>query len=348
VIEPPDIALEEILDRLRARWHVEANAVEFLPIGNDSGAWVFRVTGSSGAWFLKLRKGPVNQSSLAVPRFLADRGVGHMVAPVPTSDGAMFDGGDEYALILYPFIEGESGGKVGMSAQLWTGLGGVLRRIHDTPLEGFAAASLRREDFQPPLAEVVREIGRSVGGGAFDEPFERALAAFWRPRRAEIDAIVDRAEALGQLARVRAPSFVICHADSHAWNVLVDPSGEFVLVDWDETLLAPRERDLMFVGGGVDGLPPDPRSFYAGYGAVEIDPVVLAYCRYRWVVEELGDYAMRVFLTPDAGPETRSEGVEGFASVFEPGRVVETAYRSEEAIRATAIDGTHSPVEPSR
>jgi hypothetical protein len=32
----------------------------------------------------------------------------------------------------------------------------------------------------------------------------------------------------------------------------------------------------MFVGGGVDGLPPDSRSFSSGYGDVDIDPVVTA------------------------------------------------------------------------
>lgn len=332
MIERPDISSDEILERLRAGWDLEADVAEFLPIGNDSGAWVFRVSAATGAWFLKLRKGPVNESSLVVPRFLAEHGVGHLVPPIPTSSGAMFHGGVGFAFILYPFVEGRSGGEVGMSIRLWTEFGAVLRRIHDTPVAGRSAALLRREGFVPPLAAVVREIGAAVERDSVGDPYQRALSAFWRPRRTEIERIVDRAEALAVQARSRASELVICHADSHAWNVLIEPSGDFVIVDWDETLLAPRERDLMFVGGGVDGLPPDPRSFYSGYGDVDIDPVVMAYYRYAWVVEELGDYARRVFLTSDAGEETRASGVEGFASTFEPGHVVEIAYRSEEDI----------------
>jgi hypothetical protein len=50
------------------------------------------------------------------------------------------------------------------------------------------------------------------------------------------------------------------------------------------------------------------------------------------VVEEPGDYARRVFLTPDAGADTRVSGVAGFASTFDPGHVVEKAYRSDEAL----------------
>jgi spectinomycin phosphotransferase len=122
---------------------------------------------------------------------------------------------------------------------------------------------------------------------------------------------------------------VICHADIHAWNVLVRPGGGFAIIDWDGTFLAPRECDLMFVRGGVGGLDNDADAFYAGYGEVTIDPVVMALYRYRWVVEELGDYARRVFAMPEAGEATRADAAASFAGVFEPGEVVEAAYRAE-------------------
>jgi len=95
----------------------------------------------------------------------------------------------------------------------------------------------------------------------------------------------------------------------HAWNVLVGPSGEFVVVDWDETLLAPRERGLMFVDGGVGNLDTEGSAFYAGYGEVDIDPLLIAYYRFDWIVQELADYGRRAFRMPDLGEETRAEAV---------------------------------------
>ena len=38
---------------------------------------------------------------------------------------------------------------------------------------------------------------------------------------------------------------MITHGDGPG-NVLQDPSGEIYLVDWDDVMLAPRERDLWF------------------------------------------------------------------------------------------------------
>jgi spectinomycin phosphotransferase len=113
---------------------------------------------------------------------------------------------------------------------------------------------------------------------------------------------------------------VICHADFHAWNVLIERSGDFVVVDWDETLLAPRERDLMFVDGGVGDLDTKGFAFYAGYGPVEMDPVVMAYFRHDWVVQELADYWRRVFLMGDVGDGTRAQALDLFAGMFEPTR----------------------------
>lgn len=46
---------------------------------------------------------------------------------------------------------------------------------------------------------------------------------------------------------VAALDFVLCHADFHDANLLIDPTGRLFIVDWDEIILAPKERDLVFV-----------------------------------------------------------------------------------------------------
>jgi hypothetical protein len=51
---------------------------------------------------------------------------------------------------------------------------------------------------------------------------------------------------------------VLCHADRHGWTVLVRGDDEVAIVDWDEPLLAPKERDLMFVGAASDASGATP------------------------------------------------------------------------------------------
>ena len=144
---------------------------------------------------------------------------------------------------------------------------------------------MRREDFAVPLAASIRHLAVRIDEPAGDD-LHRELAAIWAARRDEIDRIVARTESLGRLAADRDPPLVICHADVHAWNVLVTPDEGIAIVDWDGTFLAPRECDLMFVGDRGGGMEHDAGAFAAGYGQLDADPVVAAFYRYRWVTEE--------------------------------------------------------------
>ena len=76
-----------------------------------------------------------------------------------------------------------------------------------------------------------------------------------------------RADRLGRELAGEPFPLVLCHADLHTWNVLVDAGGRLWIADWDEAVLAPRERDLFFVVGGIDpGLvrPSDTAAFFEG------------------------------------------------------------------------------------
>jgi len=105
------------------------------------------------------------------------------------------------------------------------------------------------------------------------------------------------------------------------------------IVDWDETVLAPRERDLMFVIGGIIGGLVGPRQeelFFQGYGETSVDPLALAYYRYARAVEDIGAYGEEVFFRPDLGPVSKRAAVEGCMSLFTPGSIVSLAFASDD------------------
>jgi spectinomycin phosphotransferase len=328
MLEPPEIPIGALIERVRARFGIPADHARFLPIGNDDAAWAFRVSTGRDAWFLKVLARPVDPASLEVPRYLAEHGVDHLVTPVPTISGRSFDRGEPFSLLLYPFVDGEPGGDIGLTTAQRIELGRLLRQIHDMPAPSNITRIIRHERFVPRDLEPVRRIAAEVRSGSFDDPLQRTLVDIWARHQREIDRIIDRTEPLGAEARVRSGDPVICHADFHAWNVLVQPSGDFVVVDWDETLLAPRERDLMFVDGGVGDLDTDGSVFYSGYGHGEIDPMVMAYYRFDWVLQELASYWRRVFQS-DVGDDTRAQAVRLFASMVESGGVIAAARRAD-------------------
>ena len=76
MLNKPDLADARIAARLREGFGISSTRIDFLPIGNDTFAFVYRVLASDGtAYFLKARKGNVYPPSLLVPHYLQSHGV---------------------------------------------------------------------------------------------------------------------------------------------------------------------------------------------------------------------------------------------------------------------------------
>lgn len=333
--EPPiDLPDRALAASLRTHYGIADAEITFLPLGYDSSAWVYRARAAGGVpYFLKVRKSVTNAPGLLVPRYLRDHGGARVVAPLATAAGTLWAALDGYALILYPFVAGATGMVQGMTPPQWIAYGASLRQIHATTLPPDLAQSMQRETFVPVGAGMIRDLETHMGSTSVAGPEARALAAFWQQRRDVIRTLTERAEELGRRLSRTAPAFVLCHADIHTNNVLLDVDGQLWIVDWDDTVLAPRERDLMFaVGGGISREfvgPRDEELFLQGYGATTIDPLALAYYRHAWAVGDIGAYGEEVFVRPDLGPVSKRAALDKFRSLFLPGSIVELALASD-------------------
>ena len=339
MLEKPNLQDESIASCLREQYEIGVTNLEFLPIGNDATAWVYHVhTGGERDLFLKVKKGGAYAPSLLVPHFLKEQGLHQIVAPIADTSGKLSQPFGEFSLILYPLINGQTGAETGLTEAQWTEFGALLRRIHETSPTPQLAKEMRRETFAPQWALLAKELHVKVMNDEYAGPdstqFERELAIYWKEKSDEISRIVARTEELGRLLQDRTTEFVLCHADIHTSNLLVTPDEQLFVVDWDETIIAPKERDLMFfvdkIAAGRAIGDKNSDCFFAGYGGKAIDPVGISYYRYEWVVQEIGDFGKRVFLSSDGGEETKKAALCEFIELFEQGDVVDGAYASEE------------------
>lgn len=331
MLEKPNLPDGKITACLHQHYSLVIAQVQFLPLGYDSSAWVYRVESTTGdAYFLKVRRGELYPPAFLIPPYLISHGIPQAVAPLPTINQGYWADLEDFHLILYPFIEGDSGLRLGMSEEQWRVYGTCIKRLHSTRLPSELAEQIPRETFVSTWLPKFRALHQEVMVNEYTDPLKRELAAFWRGKRREIEAICNRVDELSQTLPRDAGEFVLCHADIHTGNVLLDRQGGLHIVDWDQPLLAPKERDLMFIGAGVAEIatPAQVNAFYQGYGEAAINSALLAYYRYEWAVQDMGDFSARVFLW-DMGEETRRDAVECFCSLFEPGRIVETAYRAD-------------------
>jgi aminoglycoside phosphotransferase (APT) family kinase protein len=220
-------------------------------------------TFTDGRWLVKLwRQQPDSDAALALTAELAARGI-----PVPaaqrTLDGSYTSAylGRRYA--LFPFLDGRQATWDDADA-----IARAMRAVHE--IDGLPLPST---DMDQWCIELLRDRR--------DHPWII-------DRRDEVMANVDRLEAVIERARAIDVAHVVCHHDLFPHNVLVGPDGGVVaLLDWGQTMLAPREHDLF---AGLCG--PDPVRFLSAYGAQRLDLTHLEYAR---LARSLGDLAHRIY-----------------------------------------------------
>lgn len=335
MVERPTVADEAIMTALRAEYGISGAALTFLPIGNDSATWVYRLRSDEGeAYFVKLRSDDgFRVASLSVPFALREHGVPHVLAPVPTREGHLWAVLDGFVLTVYPFIEGRMAADVGLSPEQWRAFGSLARQIHDSRLAKEMVQAVQRERFVPSRRHLVEQLQSATGRRAFANDEQGAFAAFWQKKTDVIATVVERADELGGKLRQAAAPLVLCHADMHTWNVLLARSGDWWLVDWDEVILARKERDLMFVVGGIggDGVGPEQSDwFLQGYGDVDIDSTALAYYRNAWAVQDITAFGEELFfMSSQQGPASRRAALRYFMGLFEEGGIVQRALLSD-------------------
>ena len=332
MLEKPAIPDGQIIACLRSAYGLSVAGLDFLALGADANTAVYRaVTVDKTPYFVKLRSGAFDESSVSVPNYLSDRGLRPIIAPRATRTGRLWAEVAAYRLILYPFVESRDAYEVKLSARQWRELGAALRRVHETVLPPATASGIRREAFSPRWREQLRQIIRLAETGAYDDPAAAEMATYMMLKREEISELIRWADAHAATLQARPRPFVLCHSDLHAGNVVIDSNDRIYIVDWDQPIFAPKERDLMYPGGaqGFIGRSPqeEERLFYEGYGPVEVDAAAVAYYRFERIVEDLVLYGEDLLLT-DAGGADRARALRYVKSNFEAGGTIEMAYRA--------------------
>ena len=278
--------------------------------------------------FLKARKSILNPASLTVPRYLSDQGMTEIVPPTPAVNGAFSVDIPGFVLILYPFIpDAMAAGDRPTSRQHWVRYGSVMRRIHSMPIPASLAAEMRHEAFASPwIPRLLRVDGVSSVNAS--DPLEKEWCLLWTDLRSRIMALVERSRDLGGQLSGKSFPHVICHADIHMRNVLIDDGDGLWFVDWDDVMIAPKECDLFF---GIGGLGPEhvnperEQWFREGYGETVVDEQALTYYRCERAISDLAANGETFFFDTEAGEITRRDALEGLRSLFEPGWIVDLA-----------------------
>jgi spectinomycin phosphotransferase len=311
--EPRDLDRSDLEALLERHWKLRVVELEYLPVGFGSHHWLatdrhgeqrFVTADDLEAGF---QAGPDTDSAfVALDRAfrtaaaLRDRAnLEYVVAPLLDDEGTVIRRLDaRYAVTVSPFVEGESRsyGPFESPAERRQ-MQRILGRLHGA--SGRIPAGLpRRDDFAVPsrdaLSEALRDLDRPWTSGPFAEPARRLLGDSLQ----DVERRFHEYDELAGELRGTSESWAITHGEPHSANVIRAPDG-LRLVDWDTTLVAPRERDLRMV---LD----DDMTGWAEYidvtGPVTLDQRALRLYAVWWDLADIG-----IFIEGFRRPHERTE-----------------------------------------
>lgn len=327
MLETPDIQEELILNLIKDQYGLEVVSIEHLPIGADKNTAVYKTVIKDGKiLYAKLRLGDFNKTSVLIPKFLCDCNIKQVIEPIISVNNNPWATNNSLSLVLCPYIEGRDGFEHAISDLQWVELGTILKKLHTIKVPDELRIDIPQEKYSDGSRISAKKFLNSIEQDAFEEPIAMRLSTFMKSHKSKIENIINRAEELAQILKGQNLEYVLCHGDIHAGNVFIDKENNLHVVDWDTLVVAPKERDLMFIGGGIGEWNKEYQSklFYQGYGQTSINQQALSYYRYERIVEDIVDYCEQIFLT-DKGGRNRKALLEGFINQFLPNSVVEIA-----------------------
>ncbi|HEO8433329.1 TPA: aminoglycoside phosphotransferase family protein [Legionella pneumophila] len=333
MLTKPDLKDKEIVKCLQDAYGLDVKVISFLPIGADFNTAVYRITTSSKKeYFLKLRSGEFFEASVSVPKYFADMRIKQVISPLVSQTGQLWASLESFKAILYPYVEGYNGVEVKLSDQQWIEFGATMKKLHSTNIPNSIINNVPRETFSSKWRETVKAFLMRIENKVFEEPVAVKMALFLKSKSSEILNLVERAEKLAITIQKQPLEYILCHADIHGWNLIVDKEGALYIVDWDTLIFAPKERDLMFVGAGIwdsgRTATEEESLFYQGYGQTKINQDAICYYRFERIIQDIGDYCEYIFLS-DEGGDDRMQCFEHLQPVFLPNGAIERACQSD-------------------
>jgi spectinomycin phosphotransferase len=321
---------KSISDWIKLYYNIESNFIAPLAEGADMNAALYKVQANDQSYFVKLKHSHENDINLSILELLHRRGVQEIILPISTIHGGLIQHIEDISLIVYPFIDGVNGFNQKLTDNQWIQLGNALKQVHETKVSDNILKLIKHEIYSPKWRKVARSLFMHNDSHSND-PLAINFLNYINDQRLVLERLIDRAEELSLLIRDQPVDFVLCHSDIHAGNVLMKNEGAIYLVDWDEPILAPKERDLMFIGGGVGNVWNDHQEetlFYKGYGKVDVNTSLLSYYRHERIVQDIAEYGEAFLQNSDDTLKNRSEMYEHFLSMFDSQGVIDIAFKT--------------------
>jgi len=204
----------------------------------------------------------------------------NIINPVETIDKKICEKKLFYTITLFPFINGISGWNVQLTKEQFFEFGQFMNKLHSSIIPNEYLKVIPNETYSQIFTKNVKNILLDIKYEKGNGPI---INDFYNELKANKNVIMEMINFLEcNLSKIfsKKHNICLCHGDIHAGNLLLE-NNKFYVVDWDTIILAPKEKDLMFIGGGIGNkwnTEEEVKYFYKGYGEeIDIDEELIKY-----------------------------------------------------------------------
>ncbi len=305
MLTEPNVNKSQLKEILEKEYDFSIDEIAFNPKGYAS--WSYIIQTNKGKFFLKLYK-PENFDQ-KVFDFTADLyskcHIENIVHPIKTKNNEIYFSFDNFKLVLFNFIDGQTSKEQPLNNNQLEELGELFANIHKS--HEIIGPYEVREKFEFPFKEGILKIYENIDSlNNLNEIKQQARQVYIKYKENFLNEL-SQLERLAEKLKSENIEFVNCHGEPSPDNIIVSTEGKTYLIDWDFPIFAPKEKDLAFFDDRYD---PILAGYRKQFPNAEINKEVRKYYGLLWNVQEIEDWGKRLLLESQSEEENKNNYAE--------------------------------------
>src|SRR6267143_2098577 len=217
-------------------------------------------------------------------------GIENIVHPIAADSGQMRIQIGEFHVALFNFVAGKTAEENRMDNSQLEKLGELLAKIHQS--KKVIGEYSVRENFEIAFKDKFIAIFEHIHPlPARPGEYKQKLGVLLEPHTEKFMQELGTLEELQRKVRKMDLEFFNCHGEPSPGNVLASHKGEIYLLDWDEPIFAPKEKDLLFF---KDNSQPVMKGYRRFSEDSSLNRDVIEFYGHMWNLGEIVDYGSRI------------------------------------------------------
>lgn len=285
----PNIEKDLIKKKVEDNYDLEVTSLTHVLAGEAS--WCYKVQTKNETYFLKIYVSLESHESRfdLTYNLFNNCNIKNITHPLKNKYGELvFDISNHYAA-LFNYIDGNNASEKELEDTEKFDLGKLLGEIHQST-KAIGSFNLKEDFKYKNINRLLKNIKSSITLSKTQTGYKKQTADLLLEHRYKILDRIKDLKSLGEKLTNENLDFVICHGEPHIWNTMVNKNGEVFLIDWDDSLLAPKEKDLNMIKGD----PKKLEGYKSVVGDTEINPEVIKYYNLEWNISEIDAWSDQI------------------------------------------------------